>query len=294
MQMQGKTVFITGAARGIGAATAERLHAAGANVALVGLEPELLRENAARMGERVLWHEADTTDVTALEEAVARTVEQFGAVDVAIANAGVHWTGAFGTSPLARIEREIEIDLLGVVRTAHAVLPQILASKGYLLNIASLAAASHAPLMTAYAASKAGVEAFSDSLRIELAGTGARVGCAYFGVIETDMVRAAYALPAIQRAQKEMPGFVRNSVPVSKAVDAIENGVRKRKARVWAPRYVGPALAFRGILQPLLEARAMRSKAVRESIEISRADVPAPGSTPQAEQRPEREADPVA
>jgi NAD(P)-dependent dehydrogenase (short-subunit alcohol dehydrogenase family) len=251
----------------------------------VGLEPERLADLAARLGERALWHEADTTDVEALRDAAAATLERFGGIDVAIANAGVHWNGALDSTPLERIEREIEINLLGVVRTVHTVLPQIVERRGYLLNIASLAAAAHAPLMSAYAASKAGVEAFSNSVRLELHGSGARVGCAYFGVIETDMVRDAYALPAVQRAQGLMPGFVRRPVPVERAVDAIEDGVRRRRARVWAPRYVGPALFARGVMQPLTELRARRSRALRDALEISRADT----APPPAEDRSDAE-----
>src|SRR5208283_435895 len=86
--VNGRTVFITGAARGIGAATADRLHAKGANVALVGLEPERLEENAARLGDRAAYFEADVADLDALERAVAGTVERFGGIDVAVANAG--------------------------------------------------------------------------------------------------------------------------------------------------------------------------------------------------------------
>jgi NAD(P)-dependent dehydrogenase (short-subunit alcohol dehydrogenase family) len=284
-EIDGRTVLITGAARGIGRATAERLHAAGANVALVGLEPERLRSLADELGERALCKEVDATDVDALRDAVAATVERFGGIDVAIANAGVHWNGALDSTPLEQIEREIEINLLGVVRTAHAVLPQVLARRGYLLNIASLAAAAHAPLMSAYAASKAGVEAFSDSVRLEVRGSGARVGCAYFGVIETDMVRDAYALPAVQRAQDLMPGFVRRPVPVERAVDAIEDGIRRRRARVWAPRYVGGALALRGLMQPLTELRARRSAALADALELSRSD----SRTPPAEDRSDRD-----
>ncbi len=269
--IRGRTVLVTGAARGIGAAAAARLHARGANVALVGLEPERLAAVADGLGDRCCWHEADVTDAGSLADAVAGTVDRFGGVDVAIANAGVHWTGTLDSTPLERIEREIEINLLGVVRTAHAVLPQIVERRGYLLNIASLAAASHAPMMSAYAASKAGVEAFTDSIRVELAESGARVGCAYFGVIETDMVRDAYADPAVERAKALMPGFVARPARLETAIDAIEDGVLSRRARVWAPRYVGGALLLRGILQPLTEIRALRSRAVRESLAIARA-----------------------
>src|ERR1700747_3196560 len=98
--VNGRTVFITGAARGIGKASAERLYAQGANVALVGLEPERLEENAAGLGARAAWFEADVTDFEALERAVAGTVERFGGIDVAIANAGLAFLGALATAPI--------------------------------------------------------------------------------------------------------------------------------------------------------------------------------------------------
>ncbi len=262
-EITGRTVLITGAARGIGAETARRMHAAGANVALLGIEPERLEELAAELGDRALWREVDVTDAEAVRGAVADTVEEFGGIDVAVANAGVHWTGPMATTPLETLEREIEINLFGVVRTVHAVLPHVIERRGYLLNIASLAAASHAPLMTSYAASKAGVEALTNSLRTELAGTGARAGCAYFGIIETDMVRSAFENRTVQAMLPVLPGFARRPAPLSAAVDAIEDGIRRRRARVWAPRYVGPALLARGILQPLTELRVLRSRKLR-------------------------------
>src|SRR5712691_4996894 len=115
--VKGRTVFITGAARGIGAAAAERLHAKGANVALAGLEPERLEANAAALGERAAAFEADTTDLAALERAVADTVERFGGIDVAIANAGIAFAGDLATSPIGHVERVLAVNLLGVWRT---------------------------------------------------------------------------------------------------------------------------------------------------------------------------------
>jgi NAD(P)-dependent dehydrogenase (short-subunit alcohol dehydrogenase family) len=265
-EIRDRTVLVTGAARGIGEGTARRLHAAGANVALVGIEPERLEALAAGLGDRAFAYEADVTDAEAMRDAAAAVVDRFGGIDVSIANAGVHWTGAIAKTPLETVERELEINLFGVVRTVHAVLPHVIERRGYLLNIASLAAASHAPLMAPYSASKAGVEAFTNSLRGELAGTGARAGAAYFGIIETDMVRDAFANRTVQQMLGVLPGFVRRPAPLSAAVDAIEDGVRKRKARVWAPRYVGPALLARGVLQPLSELRAGRSRKVRAAI----------------------------
>src|ERR1700735_1552721 len=112
--VNGRTVCITGAARGIGAETARRLHAKGANVALVGLEPERLEELAAQLGDRGVplegdvpaydalapAREVDLPDCAALQRAVRATIERFGGLDVAIANAGVQFNGALATAPV--------------------------------------------------------------------------------------------------------------------------------------------------------------------------------------------------
>jgi NAD(P)-dependent dehydrogenase (short-subunit alcohol dehydrogenase family) len=254
--VNGRTVFITGAARGIGKAAAERLHAKGANVALVGLEPERLEANAAALGDRAVSLEVDVTDLDALQRAVKATVERFGAIDVAIANAGIAFTGALATAPVEQVERTLAVNLLGVWRTDRAVIEQITKQRGYLLNISSLSAISHGPMMGPYTAAKAGVEALSDALRMETASSGAMVGCAYFGFLDTDLVKAAFAEPSAEAMTGRLPGFIRNPAPLSKAIDAIERGIERRSARVWAPRWVGPMLTLRGLLQPLTERQA--------------------------------------
>jgi NAD(P)-dependent dehydrogenase (short-subunit alcohol dehydrogenase family) len=256
-EVKGRTVFITGAARGIGAATAERLYAKGANVALVGLEPELLARNAAALGERAAFFEADVTDLEALQGAVDATVERFGAIDVAVANAGIAYSGTLAKAPVDQVERTLAVNFLGVWRTNRAVIDQITKQRGYLLNISSLSAIAHSPMMGPYTAAKAGVEALTDALRMESAPSGARVGCAYFGFIDTDLVRAGFAQPGTLGLTEQLPAFMRTPAPLSTAIDAIERGIERRSARIWAPRWVGPLMALRGLTQPLTEARAL-------------------------------------
>lgn len=256
--VRGRTAFVTGAARGIGAETARRLHGKGANVALVGLEPERLKALANQLGERALAIEADVTDFEALQRAVAITVERFGGIDVGVANAGIAYTGPLATAPIEQVERTLAVNFLGVWRTDRALIEQITKKQGYLLNIASLAAVSHAPLMGPYTAAKSGVEALTDALRMETAPSGARVGCAYFGFIDTDLVRASFKQPSAEAMTGRMPGFMRNPAPLSKAIDAIERGIERRSDRVWAPRWVGAIIALRGVLQPLTERQLRR------------------------------------
>jgi hypothetical protein len=93
---------------------------------------------------------------------------------------------------------------------------------------------------------------------MESAPSGARVGCAYFGFIDTDLVRESFALASVQAMTSSTPAFMRNPAPLSKAIDAIELGIERRSARVWAPRWVGAMLILRGLIQPITERIASR------------------------------------
>ena len=123
--VEGKTVLITGAARGIGAETARRLAARGARLSLVGLEPELLEQVAGELGDAA-WFEADVTDRDSLESAVEGTVERFGGIDVVMANAGIAGVGTVRGMDPGGWERIIEVNLLGVYRTLNVCLPHVI------------------------------------------------------------------------------------------------------------------------------------------------------------------------
>jgi NAD(P)-dependent dehydrogenase (short-subunit alcohol dehydrogenase family) len=264
-------VMITGAARGIGAESAKQLYARGHELALVGLEPDELEARASELGPRAAAFECDVTDRDALAATVGAVVERFGGIDVVIANAGVATVGTVGSLDPDEFERVVEVNLLGVYRTVRAALPQVTERRGYVLVVASLAAALHGGMMANYAMAKAGAEAFANSLRQELAPQGTAVGCAYFGFIDTDMVRDAYAHPASQRARRDAPQWAARPIPVSEAGAAIVRGVEGRKARVWAPRWVGAVLALRGIVMPLLERRQLRDSGSREALDLAAA-----------------------
>jgi NAD(P)-dependent dehydrogenase (short-subunit alcohol dehydrogenase family) len=265
-------VMITGAARGIGAESARQLYALGHELALVGLEPAELEARATELGPRAAAFECDVTDRDALATTVAAVVDRFGGIDVVIANAGVATVGTVATLPAEEFERVIEVNLLGVYRTVKAALPHVVERRGYVLVVASLAAALHGGMMANYAMAKAGAEAFANSLRQELGPRGTAVGCAYFGFIDTDMVRDAYEHPASQRARRDAPQWIARPIPVSEAGAAIVRGVEGRKARVWAPRWVGAALALRGIVMPLLERRQLRDADAGEALDLAAAE----------------------
>ena len=268
-RLTGKTILVTGAARGIGAEAASRLYSQGASIALVGLEPELLRERAAQLGERARWFEADVSDAAAMETAVRATVAHFGGIDVVIANAGIYQMAAIADATPNQLERTLNVNLFGVLNTLRFTLPHVIERKGYVLTVASLAAVIHGPLMGAYAASKAAVEAISDCLRVELHPRGVAVGCAYFGEIDTDMARGGLAHPAVAALEHLAPSFLRKPVSLSDAGLVIADAVSRRRPRVWAPWWVGAVLLLRGIAQPLVDGRFRGSAGLIEALELA-------------------------
>jgi NAD(P)-dependent dehydrogenase (short-subunit alcohol dehydrogenase family) len=276
--ISGRRILITGAARGIGAATARRLHARGARLVLAGIEPDLLARTAAECGD-ALAVVCDVRDREQVEAAVEAAVVHLYGLDVVIANAGVAAQLPLVGGDPAVFERTIEVNLLGAYYTLRAAGSHIAHPHGYALAISSLAAAVHPPLLGAYCASKAGVEALADSLRIELATSGARVGVAYFAELDTDMVRQGFGTAAAKRMSEIGPARRRRVAPLEAGIDAIERGVARRARHVVAPRWVAPLLPMRMLVQRAVEA-ATRSS-VESVLKVALAE-DAPLTTPQS------------
>jgi NAD(P)-dependent dehydrogenase (short-subunit alcohol dehydrogenase family) len=274
MHLGGKVALITGGARGIGLDAARRLHATGARVVIVDVDEILAKSEAERLGKDALGLGADVTDRAQLDAAVAEALRTFGRLDVVIANAGIAppvETVRAGRE--AAFDRVLEINLQGVVHTVRATLPHLVETRGYLLMISSLYAVLNGALSTPYAMSKVAVEAFGRALRVELAGTGVDVGVAYFGFIDTKLVRDAFVKPGIEELRSAFPKFIANPVPVEKAGTAIVRGVRHRAARVTAPPWVRAILPLRGVLH-YLDGRMTRDEKVRAAIEAAERATP--------------------
>jgi NAD(P)-dependent dehydrogenase (short-subunit alcohol dehydrogenase family) len=262
-QLAGKTAVVTGAARGIGASLALSLVRRGANVALVGLEPyeleqaaKVCREHAVADAGAAVW-EADVTDKARMAEVATEVGDHFGAIDVVVSNAGIAIGGPFADSDAATFDRVIEVNLLGSIATARAMLPALTRSRGYLLQVASLAALTPTPLMAAYCTSKSGVEAFAHSLRSEVRPDGVDVGVAYLSWTDTDMVRGADKDTVLAEMRSRLPWPANKTGELEPAVERLTRGIVHRSAHVygqawvrgmqWLPRGVLPAaIGFRG------------------------------------------------
>jgi NAD(P)-dependent dehydrogenase (short-subunit alcohol dehydrogenase family) len=262
LDLNGKAALVTGAARGIGYETARQLHTRGASVAVVDIDPAEAREAAERIGPRAIGIGADVTDQGALMQAVAETVERFGGLDVAVANAGIAQrematVRGIGTEEW---ERVFEVDLLGVWRTVRAVLPQIVERGGHIVVVGSVYSFANGLLNSPYAVAKAGVEALGRGLRAELVPLGASAGVAYFGWVDTKLVQDAAEQKHFGRIQERMPRFLRSRILPSEAAGAVVEGIEERAPRVFAPRWWRYVSALRGLLNPLLD-RAMERDA---------------------------------
>ncbi|MDH6575265.1 SDR family oxidoreductase [Kitasatospora sp. MAP5-34] len=259
--LSAQVVVVTGAARGVGAMTARKLAQRGAKVALVGLEPEELKAAAAQCGPEATYWEADVTDVEALTATARAVQDRYGRIDTVVANAGIAIGGPLLDSDHRAFSRVIEVNLLGSVATARAFLPALAESGGYLLQIASLAAITPAPLMAAYCASKAGVEAFAHSLRAEVAYQGVKVGVGYLSWTDTDMVRGADQDAVLRQMRARLPWPANKTYPLGPAVDRLVAGIARRSAHVYAQAWLRGMQPVRSLLPTLIAAVGSRDVA---------------------------------
>src|SRR3954452_8146748 len=274
--LEGRRVFITGAARGIGAALAQRLTEKGARVALAGLEEDLLAETAARCGNAP-WSLCDVSDRAQVEAAVNAAVADLGGLDVVVANAGIAAQMPIVGGDPDVMERTIGVNVLGAYYTRRAAGPHISHANGYALPIASVGAVVHLPLMGAYSASKAAVEALGNTLRVELRPSGARRGVAYFAELDTDMTSRGFGTEAAAVLSRRFKAVMRVA-PLKVGIDALERGIERRARRIVAPRTAAPLLPFRMAAQPFVD-RAVQGD-LAKALDIARAEH-APLTTPQ-------------
>jgi len=214
MNWNGKTIFLTGASSGIGEALAVALAKKGAVLGLVARRAELLNDLQSKcenVGSKSTALPCDVTDADALQAAANAFRREFGRIDVAIANAGIG-----GNNPETRnfepaaVKKVIDINLLGAVNMIHAVLPSMKEQRsGHLVAISSLAGFRGLPKSAAYCASKAGMTAFFESVRLDVARDGIDVTIVQPGFIKTPLTDGrAHRMPYLMELDDAIPLFI--------------------------------------------------------------------------------------
>jgi len=241
-----KVVVITGAAHGIGAQVARDLVGGGARVAVLDRDVLSAQRLVAELGSAAVAFEADVTSAESVQTACDAAGQHFGAIDVVVVNAGIAGPGVtVAAVDPADWRQVIDVNLVGAFHTIRAALPHLAASRGYAMVVASIAAVIPGPLVSAYVASKAGVESLVRAARIEVAGDGIGVGIAYFGLIDTGLANDMLARSGLGAV---LPGPLGKLAPVEVAAAAITTGIARRARRVYAPWWVRPMLDLRPLL----------------------------------------------
>jgi len=191
LELQGKHAVVTGGSRGIGAAIADSLNAAGAKVTIMGRNMSLLEDKAQEMQD-ALAIQCDVTDEASVAKAFALAAEGYGPVDILVNNAGAAISLPFRKMDKAHFQSMLEVNLMGPFLCIQAVLQEMIdKGAGRIINIASTAALKGYSYVAAYSAAKHGVMGLTRSLALEVAGKGVTVNAVCPGFTETDIARDA-------------------------------------------------------------------------------------------------------
>lgn len=239
-QIDGRVVAITGAARGIGLATAKALHRRGARLVLGDIDGDVATEAAAGIGPDVVAVQLDITDEQSFGAFLAVAEERFASLDILINNAGIMPIGPFLDESTTLSKRVLEINVAGPMIGMRTALPGMLArGKGHIVNVASMAGSAPVPGGLSYGASKAAVISMTETARVEFAKSGVEFTCVLPSFTNTELISGTTGTK-----------FVRNLEP-EEVAEGIVRAIAGRRPDIYLPRALGPMAR----LQPVLGRR---------------------------------------
>jgi len=202
--LQDRVGLVTGASSGIGRAIAAALAVEGATVVAASRRQDRLADLVREVGDRggrIVAHDLDVTDERSCRAAVQRTADEFGGLDILVNNAGLMLLGQIDGADPEDWRRMIDTNLLGLMYMTHAALPHLVPRRGTIVQMSSIAGRFARAGNGAYAATKFGVNAFSESLRQEVAGQGVRIVVVEPGVVDTELRTHITQQAALERIE---------------------------------------------------------------------------------------------
>jgi NAD(P)-dependent dehydrogenase (short-subunit alcohol dehydrogenase family) len=223
--LTGKVVAITGAARGIGAATARALARENVRLAIGDLDGDLATTVAAELGATAIARKLDVTDHSGYAAFLDEVEDELGPLDVLINNAGIMPVTGFDEEPAASIARQLDINLHAVIfGTQQAVQRMRPRGHGHIVNVASAAGKGGFPGVVTYCSTKFGVVGLSEALHHELHGSGVDVSCVMPGFVRTELTDGV-----------KDHCFIKTSTP-EQVADAIVEALKKPRLDVYVPK----------------------------------------------------------
>jgi NADP-dependent 3-hydroxy acid dehydrogenase YdfG len=246
--LTGRVVAITGAARGIGRATAEALARDGARVAIGDLDAALAERTAEEIGPQAAAFQLDVTDRASFERFIDDVQARIGPVDVLVNNAGIMPLGPFAEEDDATARRLVDVNVHGVLIGMKVVLPRFTArGEGHLVNIASAAGKGPYPGGATYCGTKHFVVGVTETVRGELRGKGVDVSVVMPVVVDTELATGVGTPRGIPRVKPD------------DVAAAIVETLRRPRFDVYVPRSIGPLTALSAVVPRPVREWALRA-----------------------------------
>lgn len=244
-----RVALLTGASSGIGAAVADRFAAEGGwRLVISGRHRERLAEVAARTSATAI--EADLATPRGAARLVRQATDAAGRLDLLVAAAGVGWAGPFSGMPPDAVDRLIRVDLAAALHLVRAALPGMLARRrGHIVLVGSVAGTLGVRQEAVYSAVKAGLGAFAESLRYELAGTGVRISHVLPGVVDT---------PFFVHRGSPYPRRRPRPMPPHRVADAVWDAVARGRDEVYVPAWLRAPAVVRSVAPGVYRRLAAR------------------------------------
>ncbi|GAC1402598.1 MAG: SDR family NAD(P)-dependent oxidoreductase [Mycobacterium sp.] len=248
MQLRDAVVLVTGASAGIGQVAAAQFAAKGAQVLVHGRDQQRTNTVATEIGGRAVI--ADLAVPADRQRLAAEALEAFGHVDVLVNNAGFGYLGPVSTMPPEVIRRLIEVNQLAAIALTRSLLPRMIdRERGAICFVTSIAGRTGVAGEAVYSATKAALDTFADSLRVETAGSGVNVSVVVPGVVDTGFFETRGTPYTRSRPRP---------IPADRVAEAVVRAVESDRAEEWRPRWLRVAPTVRALAPGAFRRLAVR------------------------------------